>query len=79
MKELSHIRELGYASIDQEVEIGLRSIAVPLTNFHGKVVAALKCSRPSWGKGSAPVPQGLDRGVKPLNINALGVITDTFG
>lgn len=41
MKELSHIRELGYASIDQEVEIGLRSIAVPLTNFHGKVVAAL--------------------------------------
>ncbi len=41
MEELARIREQGYAGIDQEVEIGLRSMAVPLTNFHGKVVAAL--------------------------------------
>lgn len=31
----------GYAVIDQEVEIGLRSIAVPLFDGHGRVVAAL--------------------------------------
>lgn len=31
----------GYAVIDQEVEIGLRSIAVPILNVHGQVVAAL--------------------------------------
>ncbi|MDF3608222.1 IclR family transcriptional regulator C-terminal domain-containing protein [Paracoccus sp. DMF-8] len=31
----------GYAVIDQEIELGLRSIAVPILNAHGKVVAAL--------------------------------------
>lgn len=31
----------GYASIDQEVEIGLRSIAVPLHTIRGRVVGAL--------------------------------------
>jgi IclR family pca regulon transcriptional regulator len=31
----------GYALVEQEVEIGLRSLAVPLYNVHGKVVAAL--------------------------------------
>lgn len=41
MDELARIREQGYAIIDQEVEEGLRSIAVPLSNYRGKVVAAL--------------------------------------
>jgi IclR family transcriptional regulator, pca regulon regulatory protein len=27
--------------VDQEVELGLRSLAVPVLNLHGKVVAAL--------------------------------------
>jgi hypothetical protein len=40
---------------------------------------ALKCSQPSWEKGLAPVPQGLDRGFKPLNINTLGCLTDPLG
>lgn len=31
----------GYALIDQEVEIGLRSIAVPLKTVRGQTVAAL--------------------------------------
>lgn len=31
----------GYALIDQEVEIGLRSIAVPLKTMRGQTVAAL--------------------------------------
>jgi IclR family pca regulon transcriptional regulator len=34
-------RDEGHAIIDQEVEIGLRSIAVPLRNARGQVVAAL--------------------------------------
>ncbi len=41
MAELARVRAQGYALIDQEVEIGLRSIAVPLVNAHGKVVAAV--------------------------------------
>ncbi|QHD05289.1 hypothetical protein PspR76_05900 [Pseudomonas sp. R76] len=43
------------------------------------LVLALKCSRPSWEKGLAPVPQSVDRGIKPLNINALGFLTDPLG
>lgn len=38
---LEEIRRHGYALIDQEVEIGLRSIAVPLETVRGRVVAAL--------------------------------------
>jgi len=34
-------RSLGYALVDQEIEIGLRSIAVPLTDARGTTVAAL--------------------------------------
>ena len=41
MAELAQIRAQGYALIDQEVELGLRSIAVPLHNARGGVVAAL--------------------------------------
>ena len=38
---LQTVRRDGYALIDQEVELGLRSIAVPLLNARGKTVAAL--------------------------------------
>lgn len=41
MERLSLVRSAGYALIDQEVEIGLRSIAVPLLSARGDVVAAL--------------------------------------
>ncbi len=39
--ELARVRLQGYAVIDQEVELGLCSIAVPLMNARGRVVAAL--------------------------------------
>lgn len=39
--ELARVRAQGYAIIDQEVEIGLRSIAVPLIDARGRVVAAV--------------------------------------
>jgi IclR family transcriptional regulator, pca regulon regulatory protein len=41
LAELPRIRAQGYALIDQEVELGLRSMAVPLWNAHGRVVGAL--------------------------------------
>lgn len=39
--EIKVTRERGYASIDQEVELGLRSVAVPLLNSRGRTVASL--------------------------------------
>jgi IclR family pca regulon transcriptional regulator len=41
MERIAEVRRQGYALIDQEVELGLRSIAVPLYNASGRVVAAL--------------------------------------
>jgi IclR family pca regulon transcriptional regulator len=38
---LQLVRQNGYCIVDQELEIGLRSIAVPVRNSFGRVVAAL--------------------------------------
>ena len=38
---LESIRKSGYAAVDQELEMGLRSIAVPVKNTVGRVVAAI--------------------------------------
>ena len=47
MEEFSRVRAQGYAVIDQELEIGLCSIAVPLENDRGQVVAALNIGAPA--------------------------------
>ena len=49
MSELARVRAEGFAMIDQEVELGLRSIAVPLRNVHGRTVAALNLGLPAMG------------------------------
>jgi len=41
MARLGQVRAEGHSLNDQEVELGLRSLAVPLYNIHGRVVAAL--------------------------------------
>ena len=41
---LPAIRTQGYALVDQELEHGLRSLAAPVRNRHGKVVAAVNVS-----------------------------------
>jgi IclR family transcriptional regulator, pca regulon regulatory protein len=39
--ELQRIRAHGYAIVDQELEVGLRSLAVPVFGHDGRVVAAI--------------------------------------
>ncbi|MFF4353285.1 IclR family transcriptional regulator C-terminal domain-containing protein [Streptomyces sp. NPDC001530] len=39
--ELDHVRDAGYALVDEELEEGLRSIAVPVRGRDGRVVAAV--------------------------------------
>jgi IclR family transcriptional regulator, pca regulon regulatory protein len=46
MAELAKVRAQGYARIDQEVELGLRSLAVPLLDSRGRTVAALNLGLP---------------------------------
>jgi IclR family pca regulon transcriptional regulator len=63
MKELEQVRRQGFASVDQEVEIGLRSIAVPLKNARGNVVAALNTGLPV---SPDTMPALIDRYLEPL-------------
>jgi len=51
LKTLAKVRDQGYAIIDQELEIGLRSIAVPVFGLDGRVVASANI-----GTHSARVP-----------------------
>lgn len=41
LDEIKRIRQIGYALNDEEIEIGLRVIAVPVRNGTGSIVAAL--------------------------------------
>ncbi|HJL43899.1 MAG TPA: IclR family transcriptional regulator C-terminal domain-containing protein [Myxococcales bacterium LLY-WYZ-16_1] len=44
MAILRQVRDDGYCLVDQELEVGLRSLAVPLRDVHGQVRAALNVS-----------------------------------
>jgi IclR family pca regulon transcriptional regulator len=46
-REIERTRELGYAINDEEIEIGLRSIAVPIRNETGETCAAINISAPA--------------------------------
>lgn len=47
MAEIAHVRRQGYALIDQEVELGLRALAVPLENGQHRTMAALNIGLPA--------------------------------
>lgn len=42
--EIARVRQQGWAAVDQEFELGLRTLAVPLKNYRGETVAALNIS-----------------------------------
>lgn len=46
--ELQTVRERGWASVTEELEIGLNAVAAPVYDAHGDVVAALSVSGPSY-------------------------------
>ena len=55
LSELSRVRSQGYAVIDQEVEIGLRSVAVPLMSARRVTVAAVNFGLPARGEPIEPL------------------------
>lgn len=44
LEEMERVRSQGYAIIDEELEIGIRSIAAPIVSRAGRTVAALNAS-----------------------------------
>lgn len=48
LRELATVRERGWASVTEELEIGLNGVAVPVYDADDRVVAALSVSGPSY-------------------------------
>jgi hypothetical protein len=44
LREIGFVRSRGYSLSDEELEIGLRSIAVPVRNGRGELIAAMSLS-----------------------------------
>ena len=66
IKELGHVREQGWAMVDQELENGLRSIAAPI--FHGPtVMAAINVSTTANSHTIESIQQNL---LPPLRLAA---------
>ncbi|AIY40938.1 Transcriptional regulator [Collimonas arenae] len=61
--EVARTRAQGYAIVDQELELGLRTIAVPLRNFRGDTVAAMNISVHA---ARMPVEEIIERCLPPL-------------
>jgi IclR family transcriptional regulator, pca regulon regulatory protein len=57
LSEVGLVRRKGYATVDQELELGLRSIAVPLIGRRGKVRAALNIGAAAVGETSDEMVQ----------------------
>ncbi|MBB5392324.1 MULTISPECIES: IclR family transcriptional regulator C-terminal domain-containing protein [unclassified Herbaspirillum] len=69
---LARVREAGYAVIDEELEVGLRSIAVPVRGASGNVLAALnvgaQAARVSQRQMEEEILPVLLRGAQELSV-----------
>ena len=61
--EIDRARAQGYAVVNQEMELGLRTIAVPLRNFRGDTVAAMNVSLHA---AHMPLEEIVERCLPPL-------------
>jgi IclR family transcriptional regulator, pca regulon regulatory protein len=74
--ELGRVREQGWAMVDQELEEGLRSLAAPVLDDAGAVLAAVNVSAPAR-RGSAD--QVRDQLLPPLLEAAAAIRADLAG
>jgi IclR family transcriptional regulator, pca regulon regulatory protein len=73
--EIARVRQQGWALVDQELENGLRSIAVPLRNRNGRVSAAVNLSTHASGRTLKQVRTEL---LKPLRETASQIERDLW-
>ena len=67
MAEIARVREQGWCLVDQELEAGLVSLAVPISDRSGRVIAALNLSAQAVAN---PPAQMLQRCLPPLRAAA---------
>ena len=69
---LQQVREQGWCIVDQELEQGLRSIAVPVRDFSGHVLAAMNVSTHA---GRVPISE-LEKRFLPIMLNDSRELSD---
>lgn len=74
MAELARVRAQGHALIDQEVELGLRSAAVPVRDARGRVVAALNVGLAAGSAGMAVQAARLLPGLLAVQAELRGLL-----
>jgi IclR family pca regulon transcriptional regulator len=71
LERIDEARVEGYAAIEQQLQVGVRGIAVPLKNRHGEVVAALSANMPI---GSETTETSIQRVLPHLQETALAML-----
>ncbi|MGD0196820.1 MAG: IclR family transcriptional regulator C-terminal domain-containing protein [Solirubrobacteraceae bacterium] len=71
--ELERVRSQGFALVDQEFELGLRSLAVPVSDRDGAVIAAVALVLQS---AAGPLEDVLQRFVTPLRATCAEIERD---
>ena len=71
---IAKVRADGYSIVDEELELGLRSIAVPIRDLSGRIVAAINVSTQSARTSVAEMEENF----LPLLRNAAARIEDYF-
>jgi IclR family pca regulon transcriptional regulator len=74
--ELERVRRQGYAIVDQELEQGLRSVAVPVRDHRGRAVAAVNVSAHATRKTLDGIRREL---LPPLRATAARIESDLSG
>jgi IclR family pca regulon transcriptional regulator len=69
------VRETGWALVDQELELGLRSVAVPIRDAQRRTIAAMNVSLPAMAVSAQEV---VSRFLEPLQRHAQATEAD-FG
>ncbi len=76
LADIQDIRAQGYAVVDQELEIGLRTIAVPVRNKLGRIAGALNISADS---SRVEMRTMIEDHLVPLNAAAASISGRTIG
>ena len=71
LEKVLRARADGYAVIEQQLQVGVRGVAVPVKNRHGEVVAALSTNMPI---GQETTEAALARVLRPLQESALAML-----
>lgn len=72
--DLQEVRELGYAVVVDELEVGLTAAAAPIRSAHGDIIASMSISGPTYRLGEEKLEQ-----VIPMLVSAATEVSHRLG